>query len=224
MTTVAPALPTPPPGPPVIPPPPVTYVVNLVSGKPLSVQTREEQEWFNETRTAYLAETKFTERTDLLDLDRLLVLELMVYRWTQHLASGQTYEGDFVDEKKTIADIKLYSDQINKLKTTMNLTKAARDDMANDGNFALWLADLKARAKMFGVHRERQLTKALTLMMELSTVVGTFDRADVEERRKTGFEDEKEIVDWIRRTMLPEFHEIDEHFRTNSQRYWVRSL
>jgi hypothetical protein len=196
--------------------------VSMVSGKVMTVMTDIEAEWFEETRDAYMHELKFTERTDLVDLDRMLVLELMVFRWTQHLASGKDYDGDMVDEKKLTADIKLYSDQLNKVKESMGLNKKSRDQMANEGNFSAWLGDLKSRAKIFGIHRQKQLTKALALMNEMSTIIGAFDRSDEEERRKLGFEDEKEIVAWVRSTMLPEYHALDEFFRENEQRYWVR--
>ena len=198
--------------------------VRMVSGKVTQVQTDQEAEYFEESRDAYLKQTKFTENTDLKDLDRLLVLELMTFRWTQHLAAGVDYDGDMVNEKQLTADIKLYSDQINKIKESMGLSKKAREEAMADGNFSAWLTDLKARAKLFGIHRENQLTKAMVLMNELSTIVGTYDRSDAEERRKTGFESEAEIVEWCRNTMLPEFRAIDEYFRAHSQRYWVREM
>lgn len=196
--------------------------VDLVSGKSVSVQTDQEADWFEETRDAYLGETKFTERTDLVDLDRLLVLELMVFRWTMHLAAGQDYDGDMVNDRQLTTDIKLYSDQINKVKESMGLNKKSRDAQANEGNFSAWLSDLKARAKIFGIHRESQLTKALALFQELHTIVTSYDRSDEEERRKLGFESETDVLDWIRHTALPEFDVLDAYFRENEQRYWVR--
>lgn len=205
--------------------PPITRnarIVQLVSGKDVTVQTDAEADWFVTTRNAYTGELKFTEKTDLIDLDRMLVLELMIFRWTQHLSAGLDYDGDMVNEKELTANLKLYSDQLNKVKESMGLSKKARDDSANEGNFAAWLGDVKSRAKIFGIHREKQLTKALALMNELSTVVGSFDRADEEERRKLGFEDEKEIVEWVRDIMLPEYHALDAYFREHEQRYWVR--
>lgn len=194
----------------------------MVSGKLVSVLTATEADWFEETRDAYVKELKFTERTDLVDLDRMLVFELMIFRWTQWIGAGQDYDGDMLDDKQLTSNIKLYSDQLTKIKDSMGLTKKSRDDAANEGNFAQWFTDLKSRAKIFGIHREHQLTKALTLMYELSTVVGTYDRSDEEERRRMGFEDDAAIVGWVRDTMLPEFHALDEFFRTNEQRYWVR--
>lgn len=196
--------------------------VKLVSGKPLDVLTTLEAEWFNETRDSYQNQLKFTETTDLRDLDRLLTLELMIFRWSQWLVSGEDYDGDMPNDEQLRKNIKEQSDAINKLKESMGLNKKARDAATAEGNFAAWIDDLKSRAKVFGIHRQNQLTKALTLMKELSTIVRTFDRCDAEERHKIGFENEVEIVQWIRNVMLPEYDVLDEFFRKNTQTYWVR--
>ena len=61
-------------------------------------------------------------------------------------------------------------------------------------------------------------------MNELSSIVGTYDRANETERRKVGFESELEIVAWVRDKMIPKFRKIDEEFRKTQQRYWVGTL
>lgn len=198
------------------------FEVKLVSGKTLSVMTELEAEWYNESRDSYLEQTKFTDATDLRDLDRLLILELMIFRWTQHLAAGVDYEGFEVKSEDIRRNIKEYSDQLNKVKESMGLNKKARDDAANDGNLAAYISDLKSRAKIFGIHRERQLTVALTLFNELSGIIGSYDRSDKEEREKLGFPDEHSILEWLRHVALPKYKQLDEHFRTHEQRYWVR--
>lgn len=197
--------------------------VRMVSGKITQVQTLAEAEFYNESLALYMQQTKFTENTDLKDLDRLLVFELLIFRWQQWLFADQDYLGDMIEQKQVSSDIKLYSDQINKIKESMGLSKKAREESQADGNFSQWISDLKDRAKLFGVHRETQLTKALVLMKELFTIVGAYDRSDVEERRKLGFETEADVVDWIRKTMQPEFDEIDAYFREHVQRYFIRS-
>lgn len=198
--------------------------VDLVSGEQLTVQTSVEQRWFNQSRDSYLSQTKFTETTDLRDLDRLLGMELTVFRLTQHLSAGHDYDGFEIDDALVRRNIREYSEQINKTKSSMGLNKAARDEANSGADFAQWLSNAKANAKVFGIHREKQLTKALVLMNELSSIVGAFDRSDEEERVRLGFADDKEIVGWVRDRMLPEFREIDEHFRKNEQRYWIRDL
>lgn len=64
----------------------------------------------------------------------------------------------------------------------------------------------------------------LALLNELSAIVGTFDRSDEEERQKTGYTTEGEILDWVRRVALPQFREHDEYFRTHDQSLWVRKM
>ncbi len=198
--------------------------VTLVSGEQMTVQTQAEQRWFNRSRDDYLTQTKFTETTDLRDLDRLLQMELTVFRLGQHLAAGNDYLGFEIDDTLLRRNVREYSEQITRVKSSMNLNKAARDDAANSGDVSVYISELKARAKEFGIHREDQLTRALVLMNELSSIVGAFDRSDSEERERLGFVDEKEIVEWVRTRMLPEFREIDEHFRQNSQKYWIRKM
>lgn len=190
----------------------------------MQVMNQEEAEWFEATRDAYMTEAQYTDATDIRDLDRLLVHELMVFRWTKHIGSGRDYDGMLIDEGDLQKNIKLYSDQITKIKESMGLTRKVRDAAANAESVADYLANLKARAKQFGVHREKQLDKALTLFEELSAVVGAFLRASEEERKKIGFEDADEVLKWISETAIPEYREIDAHFRANEQRYWVRDI
>lgn len=200
------------------------FEVGLCSGQIMHVQTDTERDWFEATQTKYLSQTKFTENTDLQDLDRLLVLELLVFRWSQHLASGYDYHRNLVDDDLLRKQLKEQSDVITKLKASLSLDKRSRDAALNEGNFAGWLSDVKRRAKLFGIHRETQLNTALGLINELSAIVGAYDRSDEEERRKLGIESEVDIVKWVRDDMLPKFREVDEYFIHNEQRMWKRDL
>lgn len=200
----------------------VSRKVITVSNAELFVMTDAEGSWFEASRDAYLAQTRFTENTDLKDIDRLLALELMMFRWTQWLASGFDYNNDLIDEKQLTLNLKMYSDQVNKLKESMGLAKATRDKAMAEGDFSKWVSELKARAKLFGIHRETQLTACLTLWEQLSAVLSSFDRSDAEERRMLGFETEHDILEWIRKTAMPEYRAIDAYFREHSQSYWIR--
>lgn len=198
--------------------------VKTVSGEDQTLLSPAEARWYNRSRDTYLEQTKFTEKTDLNDLDRLLGLELTVFRLQHYLAQGHDYDDFEIDDTLLRRNVREYSEQINKTKSVMGLNKAARDDAANAGDLASYIANLKMRAKVFGVHRENQLTKALVLINELSSIIGSYDRSDKEERQRLGFENDAEIIAWIRETMLPEFKAVDEHFRANDQRYWVRDM
>jgi hypothetical protein len=203
---------------------PERFLVQLCSGEDLLVWTETEQRWFNNTKAKYLAETKFSDNTDLQDMDRLLGLELMLFRWNQHLMRGFDYDNNVVDDDLLRKQIKEQSDAITKLKMSLGLDKKTRDLILNEGNFAAWFSDVKRRAKLFGLHRENQLNVALSLMNELSGILGAFDRSDAEERRKLGFEAEVDIVKWIREDMLPRFRAVDEYFIENEQKLWKRDL
>jgi len=196
--------------------------VTLVSGQPLEVLTLKEVQWFEETRNTYLLETKFTEATDLRDLDRVLILELMIFRWSQWLAKGKNYEGDLTDDVALQKNIKEYSVSINQVKESMGLNKKARDSGANDGNFADWLEMMKQRAKIFNVHRVKQSTEAITLINEIIHVCGTFARADEEERGKFGYKTEADIVKWINEVVTHQYNAIDEYFLETEQRFWTK--
>jgi hypothetical protein len=201
---------------------PSLATVTLVSGRPLQVQGPDEAHWFTATRDTYVAQNVFTLTTDLQDLDRLLIHELMVYRWTQHVARGVDYSGELVDEDALRRNIQAYSSEITKIKESMGLNKASRDKSSQE-SVGTYLTELKQRAKEFGIHRERQLDRALALTKELFSLVSTLDRADAEERRKLDLS-EASILAWIREVMRPEFDEVDAHFRANQQKYWVRGL
>lgn len=200
------------------------FEVELCSGETLQVQTEVEQRWFNQIKERYLRETRLTETTDLQDMDRLLCLELLMFRWNQHLASGYDYDRNMVDDDLLRKQVKEQSEAITRLKGSLSLDKKTRDAALNEGNFAAWFADVKRRAKIFGIHRENQLNAALSLMNELSGIVGAYDRSDEEERKKLGFESPADIVEWVRETMLPKFHEIDAHFIEHEQKMWTRDL
>lgn len=197
--------------------------VTLVSGRPMEVQGDDERDWFNATRDNYTKQTAFSLQTDLLDLDRLLIHELMIYRWTCQLAAGKDYDGEFIDDPDGLRkNIQSYSAEVTRIKEAMGLSKSARD-RAGTESVSDYINELKRRAKEFGVHRETQLTRALVLTKELFSLVGTYQRADEEERRKLDLSPES-ILTWISDVMKPEFDSVDAHFRANQQRFWVRQL
>lgn len=200
------------------------FEVTLCSGMTVEVMTAKEKRWFEQTREAYTSENKYTESTDLQDVDRLLILELQLFRWTMYIASGRDYDGRLIDEDLVRKQIKEVADSITKVKNSLGLDKAARDKALNEGNFHEWFTEATRRAKLFGVHRVKQLNQALALFNEISATVGAFTRSNEDERVKLGFRDEAAIVNWIRDDVLPRYHEVDEFFTNNEQALWKRDL
>lgn len=205
---------------------PTLEKVRTHSGQVIEVMGVAEKSFYKDQQKKYLAENSFTAATDLQDLDRLLFFELMNYRYTTWLSSGKNYYNELltpneaVDLRRSMKDI---APLISTIKNDLGLTKSQRDK-AQYESVGTYLTELKARAMEFGVHREKQLGKALCLINELFTIIGAFDRASEIERIKLGFENAEEILDWIRKTMRPEYDEVDEHFRKNQQKNWIRRL
>lgn len=199
--------------------------VRTVSGFEIEVMGRSEAKYYRDQQQKYLVENKFTAVTDLADLDRLLFLELLIFRWTTWLSSGKDYDGFLApsQEDQVRKNIKEVGPQISTIKQDLGLTKSQRDKEAFE-SVGQYLVDLKARAKEHGVRREKQLTTAICLIKELFSLIGTYDRSNELERSKIGLETPEDILDWIRCHMRPEFDAVDEYFRANQQRFWVRRI
>lgn len=205
-------------------PPGLTQValhqVTTPTGGTIDVMGAAEAQRYDESLAAY-STVQFTERSDLEDLERVLFMELMCYRWGRWLMAGREYDGTLIgnegDLRRWIND---YATQITKVKESLKLDRRGRESDAAATFHERW-TKLADHAKEFGIMREKQLGRALEIMQGLFSIVATFDRCDEEERGKIGFPDEAAIVAYIRESR-PAFDEIDAHFRQNSQRMWVR--
>ena len=197
----------------------------MLSGQEIEVQGNAERTFYTTQQAKYLAENKFTAVTDLQDLDRLVFMELLVYRATCFLGSGKNYYGEFLgpsDEADCRRVIKENAPLISNVKTDLGLTKAQRDKEQYE-SVGKYLVDLKARAREHGIHREAQVHKALSLINQLFSMVGAFDRSDQIEREKLGLDTADDVLDWVRDVMRPDFDAVDAAWRVN-QRAWVRSI
>lgn len=205
------------------PNPSVNYRVDTPSGQVIEVLGVAEHDFYEGQRTAYMAQNKFTNTSDLLDLDRLLFLELLIYRATNWVGRGQDYDGIPLSERDETAQrrsLKESSVLISVIKNDLGLTRSQRDKAAY-ASVGTYIQELKQRAKEFGIHREKQVSTGITLCKQLFAIIGAYDRSDEVERRKIGFEDANEILAWVREVMFVEFEQIDKDFIAGTQRYWT---
>jgi len=75
---------------------PVVVNLNRVatpSGQYIEVLGDAERDFYEGQRKAYMAQNLFTNTSDLLDLDRLVFLELLIYRATSWIGRGADYDG-----------------------------------------------------------------------------------------------------------------------------------
>lgn len=205
---------------------PTRFKVENLVGQEIQLLSKVEQNFYTDARDKYLAEFTFTVASDLRHLDRLLMLEVQMYRAQWFLSAGCDYQYVDLDPAEEVAcrrTVKECSVQIQEIQKDLGLTKAVRDKDAAD-SVGAYITKLKLAAKQHGIKRERELGRALELTHELFSLCGAYARSNENERRKLGFESGDEIVTWVLEYMAPEFNAIDEYFREHEQRFWVREL
>lgn len=195
-----------------------------IGGAEVTLLSEGEQEFHERLTQQYQHEYKLTDPSDIADLDRLIMYETQLHRAAQWLAAGCDYDGRVLNIGETNAMQRMQKEltaMVSTIKNDLGMNKARRD-LLDGENAGVYLVKLRQRAKEFGIHRENQLQRALELMNELKSLVGTFDRSNTLERSKIGLESEHDILEWIRLKMIPEYDEVDEHFRKNVQRFWAQ--
>lgn len=198
------------------------YVIGA-SGARFEVLSDSEQEYWNHARDNYLDQYKFENVSDLQDLDKVLVGEVLSFRWGSWLIREADYDGRAIDEieDKLKKQKKELDQETRILKEKMGLNRAHRQDSEQE-NVAEYLETLLKRAKEFGVHRDEQITKAIDLVQEVFTQVGLYYRTDEEERAHLRVRPE-DIMKWLVEVAQPEFEAIDAAFRKNQQ-IWIKEV
>jgi hypothetical protein len=203
-----------------------TFHVTPSHGHPMEVLSQQEVAFYERQRDGYTRENTFTETSDAADLDRLLALELQLFRIERFLISGCDYDNHPVSASAATdmrRQQRYLSAMITEIKDSLGLSRSARD-RAQAESVGGYLVELRKRAKEFGVKRNTEMFKALTLVHELIALVETYDRCNDHERAKLGLDGPEDFLEWLRSKFIPEFREIDVEFRKTSQSYWVGRL
>jgi len=195
--------------------------VEGVSGTEFQVLTTEEAVWFENSLTKYTEQYSFDNIADLQDLDRLLSMELLSYRWANWLIRDADYDGNTYDEKAVRDSKDKVEKSILALKAHLGIGRKNRVE-SEQQSVGDYLQNLLQRSKEFGVHRDTQNAEILNWYMELRSKVGLWERSDDEERAHNKVHLDQ-IFEWIRTEMIPAVDKLDDHFREN-QKYWVKSL
>lgn len=197
------------------------YTVESPTGSPLHLQTEGESTWYEKQRDQYLHDNRFVNISDLEDLSRLLTLEIMSYRWTTWLTQGFDYLAGRVNENELKNAIKDYSTEIRLVKASLGIDRVTREKDKGE-TVGDYIAGLLKRAKEFGVHRNDQYEKAVTLIWELISMIQTYDRCDEQERRELDLSYET-IMEWIRTRMISDWDSMNDAFRLE-QKAWISDL
>lgn len=197
--------------------------VRLPSGAKQPVLTTEEAEYLTTRIALYLDHNAFTNISDLQDLDKVVVQELLIYRDGVWLGRGLDYDGMAFDEKDLRARWKETQTELRQLKKNLGIDRPAREKAKGEGSIPHYWANIQARAKAFGIMRCRQLDKGIELSQQLTSLIQVHDNATERERDELHCT-ERDIIEWVREVFIPEFAEIDAYFREHEQSIWVRDL
>lgn len=195
--------------------------VTGASGAEFQVMNDDEKSWYEATMQKYLEQYKFENVSDLQDIDRLLGLELLSYRYTNWLIRDTDYDGLSFDEAAIRNHKQKIDQEIRLIKTHMGMGRKHRIESAEQ-SVADYLQNVLRRAEEFGIHRDNQIAKAIDLFNDLKTLVGLNERTDPAEEAHLGVSVE-EIFRWIKEVAIPEYDKIDAEFRKN-QRLWIRDI
>jgi hypothetical protein len=196
--------------------------VQAPSGASFHVLTESENQYFQNIAQRYLSDNKFTNVTDLQDLDRILMMETMVQRWNTWLSRETDYWGDNIDSSKIQKYITDFSKEIRATKQALGIDKSSRDKDKGESVQA-YIENLRLRAQEFGYLRNEQAVKAITLWQQLIALVTFYEKGDDEEKKEFK-KNQDDIFTWIRDEAIPEFEKIDIEFRKTKQRYWIRDV
>lgn len=195
--------------------------VTMPSGAVFVVVTQSEQQYLEKLVVRYLEDNHFVNVSDLQDVDRMLIMEVLCFRWGLWISRGRDYFDEPVDENRLSRSLNDYSSELRQLKKILGIDKATRDRTKGDDSVPVFIENLLRRAGEFVVMRNKQCDKVLELSNELQALVTLHDNCDEIERREMHVTID-DIFDWIRTVYMPEFQAIDEEFRRTQQKYWVR--
>jgi hypothetical protein len=195
--------------------------VDLPSGARYFVLTLNEATYLRDRIERYLTDNHFINVSDIQEIDRMITLELLIHRWTMWISKGRNYYDEDINIKQHSDMVQDASREVRQLKKGLGLDKATRDRTRGDDSIAALWEHLQRRAQEFGYMRNDQYVAVITAFQRIKALVQFHDNCDDLERRENACEitDILEVV----REELAKFDAIDEGFRHNTQRMWIRS-
>jgi SHS2 domain-containing protein len=196
-------------------------VVSSPSGAEIKLLTDSEKDYYEQISARYQKDNIFANVSDLQELDRILLMELMIYRWSQWLLEEKDYDGELVNVAELQKNIIEHSKEIRLVKKALALDKVTREKEHGE-TVADYLHNLRLRAAEFGVMRNEQSVKAITLFKEIQARFTFYKNCTPDERTEFNATAD-DFFEWLE-SKFEEFDEIDQAFRETSQRYWIREI
>lgn len=203
------------------------FEVSTPSGGTMPVASAAEQAYYERIRDKITTEFEFTVSSDLNDLDRILSMELTVWRLGRQLTKSEDLHGrpllpiDQTRLQKSLTDTQTV---LAKAKYELGISKSARDKAQDGESVAAYLENLRVRAGEFGVMRNKQAQLAIALLQEVISISGTWQRSNALERHHLGHESAEDVLTWITNVIKEQFDEIDTEFIQQNQKYWIETI
>jgi hypothetical protein len=195
-------------------------IVTSPSGATVKVMNQDEADHYERISSRYQEDNKFVNVSDFLELDRILTFEIASYRWSQWFTSGTDYGGRKINQSEAQKALDIFSREIRGIKKDLGIDKSTRDKDQGE-SLAAYIQTLGVRAKEFGVSRNKQAVRAITILMELRGMITLYENSNDAERKEFSINIE-DIIKWIH-DQSDEFDEIDAALR-KSQTYWIRDI
>jgi hypothetical protein len=197
--------------------------VSLPSGAVYQVLTSDEVHYVEDRVRDYTQSFKWDNTSDLQDVDRMIMSEMLIHRYQNWLSRRADYLDDPIDETGLRKAVNEASGELRQLKKSLGIDKISREKERGDDSVPAYLERLRQRAKEFGVNRNLQMDKGFEMCNQLIALYQLMENCDAQERIEMHCRPE-DIIDWIGTSFIPDFQIIDTEFRKTSQRYWVQDL
>lgn len=198
-------------------------MVDVILPSKAKFQVHEQEvEYFNERCSQYLSDNDFQNISDFQDVDRLLITELLIYRWGRWIVTQHDYWNDPVDENSLQKSLKEHSAEVRQLKKSLGLDRETRERERGENSVENYLARLRQRAKNFGYMRNKQSAMAIELWMDLRAMITLHNGCDEKEKVEQGVQVD-DILRWLQEVAFPRFDAIDIEFR-KEQGTWIRDM
>jgi hypothetical protein len=197
-------------------------VVKLPSGASFNLLTEDEKDYFEAISSRYLSEHMFVNISDLQDVDRVVIMETMSWRWSQWLSMERDWSNNDIEMEEIKKAINEYARELRLLKKLIGIDKATRERTKGE-SFADYVETLRRRAREFGIMRNEQAVKAITLFQELVSLVTLMNNTTPDEQLEQHCSRD-DLIRWIENIAIPEFQQIDIKFRATSQKFWIQDV
>lgn len=197
--------------------------VRLPSGAEYKVLTQSEVNYVKKRVKDYTAAFKWDNTSDLQDVDRMIMFELLVYRLGLWVSRRRDYVGDPVDENQLRKSMNELSAELRQLKKALGIDRISRDKERGEDSVPQYLENLRQRAKEFGINRNMMMDKGIVLSQQLIALHTLYRNCDALERVEQRCRAD-DIMDWIATVYVPQFSAVDKKFREGAQRYWIQEM